>query len=562
MADYPSVPSSLQGKAGLQWSPSRQQWRDGSGNTYDASGMPPSPSEGISPIGAFARGAAAGFGKTVLGTQELLGKGLEELDLPGGQWLVSDAERGAQYLNEELAADRSILGGGHPIASEIGEFAGGLIGPGGVAKNVANPALRAALAGSLGAMLQPETPEVRGYWMHKAEEAAIGGSAGVALEKTLAGAARVIAPRLRPEADQLIKEGVLLTPGQAAGGRWRRFEDSLASVSIAGHTVRNAQRLSVETFNRAAINRSLEDIGTQLPTGLNSGTNAVAFAEQRFRDAYAQVIPNMRGQIDAPFQNRLVAILQRAQQDNLPPEFRDQLRHIIGAEVVARFNAGGGTISGEDAQKIGTQLDVLMRAARQSPNPYAQHLGRLVKDVDAALDDMMARNNPKLQASKDRIDLGYSKFKIIQKAAADARNMKESPDGTFTPAQLRAAVRARDTSKDKAAFARGDAQMQDLAAAAVNVLPQTVPDSGTPERMAVLGLLGSIGYLEPRVAVALGLPAAAYTKPGIQAFNKLLQPAGPIRQGFSDATRAVGPILAPVAGNVSAEFLKPTSQTP
>lgn len=152
----------------------------------------------------------------------------------------------------------------------------------------------------------------------------------------------------------------------------------------------------------------------------------------------------------------------------------------------------------------------------------------------------MERNNPSLQPIKDRIDAGYSKFKIVQQAS---RNAGTHPDGTFTPAQLNRAVISRDRSKDKAAFARGDALMQDLATAAKDVLPSRVPDSGTPERLLTydLGIGGGAGVMvSPHIPIALGLGALAYTKLGIAGINKMA--TAPATKNFlANLGRAAGP---------------------
>jgi hypothetical protein len=166
---------------------------------------------------------------------------------------------------------------------------------------------------------------------------------------------------------------------------------------------------------------------------------------------------------------------------------------------------------------------------------------------------MMARNNPALQAQKDAIDAGYAKFKTVQRASTSAG---AHPDGTFTPAQLSRSVLARDRSKDKAAFARGDALMQDLSSAARDVLPQTVPDSGTPERAALMATIGVGGTFQPHTAAALGMSALPYTAPVSRAMNaavnRLAQQPGPTRNALAQILRRTGGALAPAAGSFAA----------
>jgi hypothetical protein len=131
---------------------------------------------------------------------------------------------------------------------------------------------------------------------------------------------------------------------------------------------------------------------------------------------------------------------------------------------------------------------------------------------------MVARKNPDLQERLQKINEGWANYKRVERAAASTG----AEDGNFTAAQLQAAVKAMDRSKDKGSFARGDALMQDLSEAAKSVQASKVPDSGTPLRHAVMAtgagiaghslIPGAEAFMLP---VAGGLAAASvpYTNP-------------------------------------------------
>lgn len=536
-------------------------------------------------IQAGLRGAAKGFGNTVFAGQELVGKGMQAVSdavMPpqqtmsglvtgtgpqrgavgrAGEALTADARERMAAEAKGIAPDKAA----HPVATGIGDAIGGMLVPGGAGAKLGGNALRvAAQQGALAGLLTPEGSDNH-FWRDKLLEAATGGAGGAVAAKAMNALAGVVAPAVRAGVSnvrKLMSEGVELTPGQMAGGKLRRVEDAMMSLPGIGNQIREAQRRSIQTFNRAAINRSLDDIGVKLPQGLNSGHEAIGFAQDAFTDAYDKVIPRMMGQLDNGMRKDLLDVVTKAQTQNLPQEYQDQLHHIIKTEIVDRLAPGAGRITGADAQTIGTQLDALIKPMRISPNPYVQQMGRLLREADDALDSMMARNNPILQAAKDRIDAGYSKFKTIQQAAA---SVGTHPDGTFTPAQLNRAVKARDRRKDKAGFARGDAQMQDLAIAGRDVLPQKVPDSGTPERAAVMALLSGHVSAIPGIAASM-IGGGAYTAPASKAVNaivnRLSQPPGPVRNALGDMARGGAQIAAPLAGSLPAAMIQPSSNPP
>lgn len=509
------------------------------------------------------KGAGAGLGKTVLAGQELVGKGLEAVGATApGEWLVNDARKGIANLGQEIAPDQAA----HPIATGIGDIAGGMVLPGGIAGKIGGNALRAAaIGGGVAGLLTPSAGDGGDYWKDKALQTGAGAAGGAVTGKVGNALAGMVAPRLRATVGTLMGEGVELTPGQMAGGAMKRAEDAMASIPILGSAIRAAQRRSIQTFNRAAINRSLADINASLPQGTESGHDAISYAEQQFRDAYNQVIPSMRGIRDPVFMQNLNNIITRAHAQGtpteLPQEYIDRLNFAIQNEIIDRFDANGH-ISGDLAQNVGTRLDELIGPMIRSDNPYTQKIGYALRQADRALDDMMSAHNPMLQAAKDRIDSGWAKFKTVQRAAAAAG---AHPDGTFTPAQLSRSVLARDRSKDKAAFARGDAMMQDLASAARDVLPQTVPDSGTPERAALMGILGGAAKFEPHTAAALGLSALPYVSPVSRTtnavVNRLAQTPGPARNALAEILRRSGALAAPAAGSLAAGSI-PTMSIP
>jgi hypothetical protein len=331
--------------------------------------------------------------------------------------------------------------------------------------------------------------------------------------------ARAVAPNLSDNAKLLLKEGVMLTPGQMAGGTVKRMEDAATSIPVLGDAIKAAQRRGIESFNTATINRSLAPIGETLPKGLK-GHSAIEYAYGKLGDAYDNLLPKMKGSLDTGLKQDIDAIRQLGME--VPEPQRGQLQRIIDREVLKRFPPGGnGETSGEAIKGMESELGRLGKTFKNSDNYDTRTLGGAVEEMQNALRRMVERNNPKYAEELAKINEGYANFKKAQNAASSAT----AQEGTFTPAQLHRAVRAGDTSKDKARFAEGNALMQDLSRAGKDVLPSAVPDSGTPLRSMI-----AYAATHPVKATVFGIPlgaaSLAYTRPGQAALQSLLSGGG------------------------------------
>jgi hypothetical protein len=166
---------------------------------------------------------------------------------------------------------------------------------------------------------------------------------------------------------------------------------------------------------------------------------------------------------------------------------------------------------------------------------------------------MVERSAPQYAQALKATNEGWANFVRVQRASS----MLGAENGIFTPEQLQSAVRALDVSRNKGAFARGEALMQDLSESARTAMGNRVPDSGTPLRHAVgVGFAGLAGHqVLPGVAEAAAVPAAAvggalmapYTKTGQKLAAMLLtqRPAG--AKLLADDIRALAPYLGAAA---------------
>jgi len=304
-----------------------------------------------------------------------------------------------------------------------------------------------------------------------------------------------------------------------------------------GGQIVKAQKRTNEQFNAAAINRALFPIGKSLPKGL-SGNDAIDHAAKAlgksFDDALDAVGPV---KIDAKMATALQDVY--AKTASLPKDKAEQFARIVQNEIMDR--AQNGRLTPEAMKAAESNLGQLWRGYSRNTDYDVRMLGEAIEGAQDALRDMVQRQAPKGAADALKAaNTGWAAFKRVQRAAASTA----AEDGVFNPTQLHMAVKALDSSKDKARFARGDALMQDLSAAGKRSLSSKTPDSGTAGRV-MAGLAGG-AVLAPLEA---SLPAAAMLGTGALLYSPLGQKIaaealtgrqGLFAQGTADIVRRLG----------------------
>lgn len=394
-----------------------------------------------------------------------------------------------------------------------------------------------AATGALAGAAQPVT-EGESYWGEKATQTLASGAAGA-----VGGAAgnvlgRLISPR-PPEGARLLREaGVELTPGQAAGGLGRRIEDKALSLPIVGDAIAGAQRRSIESFNRATANRVLEPLGQRLPDDVPVGRELVAAVDDRIGAAYREAISRTQPfGPDVQFAQDIASVAQGF----LTPESRQTFGRIVQDRVVSRF--GGGPIDGATFKTIDSELGQAARTYSASNEPANREIARSLRGVQQALRGLLARANPTVAPDIQAADQAFAQFVRLEGAAG----AQGATEGVFSPQQLSAAVRAGDRTTRRGSYARGDALMEDLSDAGRAILPNSVPNSGTTDRLLNAAMLGgaATGQL-PMAALAAG-PAAGllYSRPMTNAMAGLLLAQRPAPVGLlGDAIAGSGGAVA------------------
>lgn len=377
------------------------------------------------------------------------------------------------------------------------------------------------------------------------EGAATGAAAGAAGDLLFRGAARVASPTVNAAVQRLKDAGVTMTPGQIAGGAIKRLEDSATSVPLLGDIIRNAQRKGLDSLQRASIDEALGPIGASLPKDVPTGREAVQWAQDAASRAYEEALLPLHIQPDDAFAEGMRDIM--AGIDGLPDDIANEFRQQVSSHVTPYV---GDTIDGHGLQDIYQGLNKRVSAYRRGA-PRDEYLADGLEAVRDEFMNLADRAAPEQTGMFRQANAAYRNMAPVNRAAAKSRDT-----GTFTASQLASAVREADRSKNKRAFARGEAPMQELSDAAASVLPSSVPDSGTINRGIMAFLAGSgigagaiLGH--PTPLIAGGAAALPYLPGGRKATEWLMTG----RQGVNaKRIREALDRIAPAAG-VSAPML-------
>lgn len=540
------------------------------------------PTSGMSGTDKFLAGVGKAFVDTGRGVGQLAGRALDAVSTPqsvgGGEPAPLSQRLGLpQYSDVQEARDRdaALMDTGAGFAGNVGGNIAAMLVPGGALKGVATGvgALQAARAGNTAAQILRAAPQA-GSMLNRAGQAVLApttlrgaaalgaatgaiqpvvsegergmnalfgmgaGAGGQALVNT---AARIVRPNTRPEVQRLLAEGVTPTPGQILGGAAQRVEEGLTSVPIVGDAIRTGQRRAVEDLNRAAVGRALEPIGVRLPRGLR-GREAVEFAEDQLGQRYNALTPRLTTQADGQFIQDIQQLRNSMATGAIDPAMAQRFENVLNNQVLTKFQGPNATLTGQTLKDIESDLGNLWRQFRNSPDPDQRMLGDAIRETQDILRRTVERSNPHVADELRQINRGWANFKRVQNAAGRVG----AEDGVFSPAQLQGAVRAGDRSKDKAAFARGSALMQDLSDPAKAVLGAKVPDSGTPFRSLVALIAGAgaagVGGL-PGAAAAAAAPAL-YSRAGQNLAATLLARRGAAADPIANRLREIAPYAA------------------
>ena len=369
--------------------------------------------------------------------------------------------------------------------------------------------------------------------------AGLGAGLGVAIPKAIGALSRVALPQsnIGGAAKKLTDEGITLTPGQRMGGAVQTLEDASTVVPYLGQAIKAAQQRGITDLNRVAINRALEPIGEKLSKKTPIGRTAIDEMIRKISNKYDTLLPKIRLQADNKFAEELSTLMDNGLY--LSKETAPKLKKLIDDQIFKNIDAKA-SISGETFKKVESKLTKLIKDYSRKGGDDAELAGA-IRELRAILRKGLERSVSGDEATQlTSINQAYRLSKIVGKAgqmsSTAGRTADDEISGMFTPANLNQAVRAADATKDKTAYARGAATMQDLSDIAMQRLPQTLNESGTaPRLLHALLLGGGASTINPLAGAATALAAGAYTRPGQRLINSLLnRPKGATWKRFSE----------------------------
>lgn len=351
---------------------------------------------------------------------------------------------------------------------------------------------------------------------------AMAGGLGMGLNRAAAffgNRATQVAANPPPPTDRqvMLRNGIDMTPGMATGGIGRTVEDSLGRLPLVGDAIKMGQRSSIRSYNRAEINAGLAQIGQRLPRGLNVGREGIAYADGAVSDAYRAALDGVTDiRPDPSLAGRAQAVVDGIRHG----ERRADAAGIVD-DIVLRFR---GPLTGQEWKQLDSDLVAEIAAARTSTAPGARQLRQALTAIRQLIRDPLQASHPQVLAQVRAADQAFARLQRIGRASEQAGTAAR--EGVVTPAQMDAAVRngARGTRQ----YRQGNALGQNLSDPAMRVLPQTLPDSGTPGGMVTNWMLGAGG------AAAAGSGNAALSVPA------MLYGAGAVTAGavYNPATQA------------------------
>lgn len=437
-----------------------------------------------SPVGSFGIGAANGL--MAGGLDEVVGAANSALTGQPMSEAIAQADRAKQASAET-----------NPIASFAGNMLGGTAGM--LAGGAAAGSL--GLTGALGRAAPMAGDIAFGAASGAGENndnrllgAGVGAGASLAGRGLVAGGTRMFGRSLRgvqnADVRALADQGVPLTVGQtlsgsgALGAGVKGVEDRLTGIPLLGDVVRERRLEGIRGFNRTAFDQGLAPIGAT--TNGVTGEAGIDLARGARSRAYSGTLDPVRLSPDSQFAQDIATA--EAGAGRLPADMSARAQYAIER---AGENVDQGMLTGSGFQQ---SLRRFRRTTNENaPLPNGHDLGEVMGQAENAYTGLVGRQAPEVLPALNAANAANRNVEVLRDAVNRGRNgTRVGEPGLFAPSQLNdaAAANARRFGNSQGTT---DQPFFNLTRAGQNVLPSSVPDSGTAGRLATLALPAALG---------------------------------------------------------------------
>jgi hypothetical protein len=382
---------------------------------------------------------------------------------------------------------------------------------------------QSAAAGATGAALQPTTgaTDITGFAEEKAQQIGLGGALGIGTYFV----GKALTPQLKEGVNELIAQGIPLTPGQAYTGVPGWVFRQIESFDVPFYRV-NKEKIN-QQFTKAIGNEVLSSLNAQVPKEAQSGQDVFKFVHETIRKAYDEATDNIGTVAAAPLTNDISKALEITKASFSNTRQAKAFENIINANVTKKIK--NGTITGEDLKGIESYL----RKAEKSVKGFDSDsdvkktgFNEILKSVKSFIQDNDASGNVR---KANEAWAKRARFKAaVQKTPETA--------GTVTPQQMLAEA-ARQGEGVQSAL--GTAPLQPQSAQAFNIVGETGGEATKYRNLLIASKvtgLGLYGIFQPQIAVPLMLASGI----SYDVANALMKSPA-LRNTLNQAVEKLGP---------------------
>lgn len=448
---------------------------------------------------------------------------------------VVGGEETRKQIAEQEAAYQARRAEEGDTGIEVSRIVGSVLSPTGIAAGLgaaralagAGRAAQAVGAGVAGAVTQPTmgATDTQGFLQEKAEQAGFGAAFGLGGYYV----GKALTPQVKEGVDELLRQGIPITPGQAYTGVPGWFFRQIESFDIP--TMRVDREAINRQFTRSMGNEVLSSIGGTVPDDARNGIQVFRAVQQQIKNTYDDAL----SKIPSTDASKLIAgvsdgtTLTTAQLSTTRKA--KEFENVIKANIFNKIK--DGQISGNDLKTIESFLRKKadsIKAIDSDGDALRTGYNEILKTVKSFIQDADKTGNI---AKANEAWMKRARFKsAVEKSVAEV----PGEAGTVTPRRM---LQEAARQGEGAQAALGTAPLQRQAQQAYDVVGETLEEATKYRNMLIAGKLtglGLYGLFQPAIAIPLFVASGL----SYDVARKLLNSPN-FRNALNQAIEKIGP---------------------